>query len=165
MGDRLGTNVIVLSDTHLNELTPQLEELYEKYIKDADMVVHAGDVTSQVVLDYLSQKPLKAVAGNMDPFEIQENYPAKMEFQVESFRFGLIHGWGAPWDLANRVLREFENVQVIIFGHSHQPYCQYVGDVLLFNPGAINLKKKGSPIGSVGIIEVSSKIEAKIIRV
>jgi len=156
---------MVLSDTHLHELSPHLEELYERYLKDADLIVHAGDVVSQVVLDYLSQKPLKVVAGNMDPFEIKEAYPSKLTFQVGSFRFGLIHGWGAAWDLPNRVLREFTDVQVLIFGHSHEPYCEYKGEVLLFNPGAANLRKKGSLAGSIGVIEVSSKIEARIIKI
>lgn len=156
----------VISDTHLKKVTPELEELFQKYFHDVDILVHAGDSVSLAVLDYLSQRPLKAVSGNMDPFEIQQSLPHKLTFEVEGKRFGLIHGWGAPWDLPQRVLKEFSGVEVIIFGHSHVPYCSVEKGVLLFNPGSPGLtyRTKNGSKGNLGIIEIGEKINPKIIE-
>lgn len=157
----------VISDTHLRNITPEFQELFERYLSKVDLVVHAGDFTSQVVLDYLSERPFKAVAGNMDPYEIQSLLPQRLTFQVEAKRFGLIHGWGPPWDLAQRVKREFEGVDAVIFGHSHMPYCEFQDGILLFNPGTpwSQSRGKGDLKGTIGIIEVGKEIVGKILEV
>lgn len=156
----------VISDTHLNKVTFELEELFQKYFYDVDILVHAGDSVSLAVLDYLSQKPLKAVSGNMDPFEIQSSLPHKLTFEVAGKRFGLIHGWGAPWDLSQRVLKEFSGVEIIIFGHSHLPYCSVEKGVLLFNPGSpeLTFKSRNRSKGTLGIIEIGETIDPRIIE-
>ncbi len=154
----------VISDTHLRSVTQGLREVFERYFRDVDMIVHAGDVVSMSVLDYLSQKPLKAVCGNMDSMEIQDSFPEKLTFKAGDRLIGLIHGWGAPWDLPKRIKKEFEGVEAIIFGHSHLPYCAFEDRILLFNPGspAFGQGRKGEG-GTIGIIEIQKEMVGKIV--
>jgi predicted phosphodiesterase len=42
--------------------------------------------------------------------------------------------WGG---FQRQVLRAFQNVDAIIFGHFHRPFVAWQQDVLLFNPGAV----------------------------
>ena len=56
----------VISDTHLNGPNPSLERAIEKYFKDVDLILHAGDLTSMEVLHAFKGKKVIAVAGNND---------------------------------------------------------------------------------------------------
>ena len=48
----------VISDTHLKKVTQQLVDIYDRYLSGVDMIVHAGDLVSMDIVDFLSQKPL-----------------------------------------------------------------------------------------------------------
>ncbi|MEL7656848.1 MAG: metallophosphoesterase family protein, partial [Bacillota bacterium] len=62
----------------------------------------------------------------------------------------------------NRAIKCFENdyVDCIIFGHSHIPYCEFINNILLFNPGSPTDKRRNE-FFSFGIIELGDKITAK----
>jgi predicted phosphodiesterase len=57
-----------------------------------------------------------------------------------------------------------DNVNLIIFGHSHEPLNLKKGDCLYFNPGSPT-DKVFAPYNSFGIIEINDKIEARIIKI
>jgi putative phosphoesterase len=57
----------VLSDTHLNHVTNELKEIYDRYLSDTDLILHAGDIVSIEVVDFLSRNKFHGVHGNMDP--------------------------------------------------------------------------------------------------
>lgn len=154
----------VLSDTHVQSGSSAAMFLLEQlshHLADADLILHAGDI---VDLDFLSsfEQPLYAVRGNLDPSD--PSLPPKRVFEFSSWRFGLIHGWGAPAGLAQRVQHEFSAfpLDCIVFGHSHYPYNQRHGSTLLFNPGSAS-DRRSAPFHSVGIIEVGSALTGKII--
>jgi len=46
----------VLSDTHRGGVTKKFREIYDKYLSDKDLILHAGDVVSTEIVDFLSQK-------------------------------------------------------------------------------------------------------------
>ncbi|HDG97859.1 MAG TPA: metallophosphoesterase, partial [Desulfobacterales bacterium] len=96
----------VISDTHLRQVTKEFERLYEKYLADKDLIIHAGDIVCEDVIEFLSQKPLKAVCGNMDPFELRKKLLPKEIIDVEGFKLGVIHGWGPSAGLEERILNE-----------------------------------------------------------
>jgi len=43
----------VISDTHLKGVNAQLIRLYQDYFSDVDMIIHAGDIVSIEVVDFL----------------------------------------------------------------------------------------------------------------
>ncbi len=152
------TLVGVLSDTHIPVVAPRLpRDIIEIFKREGvSLILHAGDmVVPSVVEDLLEVAPVRAVAGNMDKPSVQDEWPLKDIVQVEDVKIGLIHGWGPPHDLASRVLDAFaqEDVDCVVFGHSHLPYKQREGDVLLFNPGTPT-DTRFSSSKSLGILEV-----------
>ncbi len=68
---------------------------------------------------------------------------------------GLIHGSGTLWGIAKRVRKQFSGVDIIIFGHSHEPYNHYIQEVLLVNPGQARK--------SFGLLTIDDGIRADIL--
>jgi len=152
----------IISDTHLRQPTPDLGELMSGPFKDVEMVVHAGDITELTVLETFSGKEVQAVCGNMDSPSVRRQLPTQRTLQVGKFKIGLIHGWGGPQGIEERIRREFDRVDCIIYGHTHAPSQAEREGILFFNPGAFG----GSFISrkkSVGLLELGEKILSQII--
>ncbi len=98
----------------------------------------------------------------MDPIEVQERLTAKSVIELGPYRIGLIHGWGAYAGLEDRIWAEFQNVDVIVYGHSHHAANHLRDDVLLFNPGTAT-GYSSSGIHSIGVLELDRTIRGKII--
>jgi uncharacterized protein len=154
----------VISDTHLHAVSSELIDIYDNYFSDVDMIFHAGDLVSLEIAEYLSQKPLYVVQGNMDSTDVRERFPKKEIIEIAGYRLGLIHGWGSPFGIERRVRGEFSDVHVIIYGHSHKPSNHKDNGVLFFNPGTATGFKISGP-NSIGIIEIEEEIKAMIIPI
>jgi putative phosphoesterase len=126
--------------------------------------LHAGDFVEPRVLESLKKlAPVRAVVGNMDHHDVVKLLPKKDLIKINNFKIGLIHGYGAPEGLEQRIRKEFqEKPDVIVFGHSHQPVNEVKDGILFFNPGSPT-DKVFSTSNSYGIIEINDKIQAKII--
>jgi putative phosphoesterase len=151
----------VISDTHLIDADEALCQVAQETFRSAELILHAGDLTRIGVLDAFSGKTCVAVRGNMDRGESARRLPRKQVVTVQGIRIGLIHGWGAPFGIADRVLREFSDVHAVVYGHSHKPDRRWKNGVLLFNPGAFSgtlLLKRNR---SVGILSVGDRLSAE----
>ncbi len=128
----------VISDTHKKEIDGTLEKICERYLKDVDIIVHAGDLISIKILEIWKDKKVYAVHGNMDDSDTKKSLPEKLVFSLENFRIGLVHGWGSPLGFPEKLLPIFENenINCLIYGHSHVPKKKIVGNILTLNPGA-----------------------------
>lgn len=160
--------IVVLSDTHIPERAKDLpEEIYAR-IKESDLLIHAGDITSLGFFKKLDRlnKDIKAVQGNMDEPALKDMLPEKQLIKIGAFCVGVTHGRGSPFGLMEAVEKEFqkEKPHLIIFGHSHKPFNGYRGKTLFFNPGSPT-DKIFSPVNSYGIITINDKIEAKIVNI
>jgi uncharacterized protein len=153
----------VLSDTHLTGITEDFKETIKRVFEGVDMVIHAGDITGISVFNYLANWELKAVRGNMDDFDLYNLLPEKRIENIMGKKIGIIHGKGPPNGIENVVLREFQNVDLIIFGHSHIPLEKTKAGVLLFNPGSY--RRNYSYRGTVGIIEITDNIALRHIEI
>ena len=152
----------VISDTHLTTVTREFEELCDLYLSDADFILHAGDVVSEEIVDYLDGNGFYGVQGNMDPPEVRERLPLSRVVNAGRFRLGLIHGWGSPGGLEDRVRSRFADVDAIVFGHSHRAVNVVREGVVYFNPGTAT-GYSSSGIHSIGILEVGESIRGRII--
>jgi len=143
----------------LGELVHRLEQIFV----DTDMVIHAGDIITQVVLDELAKfGRVEAVQGNMDRINLPSLSREKV-LELSGYRIGVIHGWGAPQGIRQRILERFENIDAVIYGHTHEPFNKTVDDVFFFNPGSPT-DNFFAPYKSVGIIEISGTILGEIIK-
>lgn len=153
----------ILSDTHLKEPRPEFKRLIEPHFKDADRIFHAGDFVDGSIAEYLSTgKELIAVSGNMDPVDIQRTFPKKRIIELLGFRIGLIHGGGPPFGIESRILKEFDEVDALVYGHTHMPANHPAKGVLFFNPGSPTRSYFDRP--TLGILHIGEKIEGEIIR-
>lgn len=157
------TTIGVLSDTHLRSISPEQRQTLEHHLANVDLILHAGDITSQLVLDTLPASTVLAVRGNSDDYVLSQTLPEQLVTEVDGFKIGLIHGWGPPDGLTGRVRTRFNHVDCIVFGHSHQPCNQVEDGVLFFNPGSFSRNRDYTGRGSLGIIMVDQRLEGRII--
>ncbi|GAC1678239.1 MAG: hypothetical protein NVS9B9_31330 [Ktedonobacteraceae bacterium] len=144
----------VIADTHIPESLPRLPKEISRIFQGVDLILHAGDITSEGVLDNLRCiAPVVAVRGNHDRLDL----PRSTVVEIGGKRIGLTHGNRPGWQelpsiISNEVfdgrpfwwggfqghaLRAFQDVDAIVFGHFHRPYVARQQNVLLFNPGGI----------------------------
>ncbi|MFC1938655.1 metallophosphoesterase family protein [Chloroflexota bacterium] len=147
----------VISDTHVRTFS-ELPVPILTVLAKVDIIVHAGDFTERAVLEGLrTLGEVKAVSGNMDSSELKEMLPRKELFVVNGRKIGLTHGSGAPWRIADRIRDCFQNVDIIIYGHSHQATNQFLRGSRLFNPGQAR--------DSFGLMEIGDEVKAEIVTV
>ena len=158
----------VISDTHIPDRADRIPAEIINAFRGVDMIVHAGDLAEVKVLEQLRSvcKDVRAVWGNMDPYEVRKQLQEKEVFEVSGRKIGLIHGYGAPLKLIELVGNIFkkDKVDIIIFGHAHCAINEEKDGVLYFNPGSPT-DKIYCPYNSYGIIEINDKIEAKVIKI
>ncbi len=144
----------VISDTHLHSGEELPRDIVTAF-SDVDLIIHTGDFTMLPVLGGLQKMgEVKAVRGNMDSAEIREVLPEKELLVINGKRIGIIHGSGPPWGIENRVREQFDQVDVILFGHTHQAKNEVIGGVLFFNPGQAK--------NSYGILQIDDEVAGQI---
>ena len=154
----------VLSDTHIPRTADRIPKRVCDDLAKVDLILHAGDLTEKEVLDRLNNiAPTRAVLGNMDDNELKNLLPRKAIIEAGKFRIGLIHGFGPPFGLMDRVRKEFGKVDAIVFGHSHSPVNEVRNGVLFFNPGSPT-DRIFARQSSYGILEINETIKGEIVR-
>jgi len=145
----------ILSDTHMNKPDAFLEEIASRHFSDVDLIIHAGDLVSIEVLDVFREmdKDVVAVCGNMDGNDIRQALPMTRTIEIEGMRIGIIHGWGAPNGIRQRIINSFRDVDSIIYGHTHECFCGYESGIHFFNPGS-PVDSRFTSRRSVGIIAI-----------
>lgn len=152
----------VVSDTHLRSPSAELRRIAEAHFRDVDFILHAGDLVELNVLDAFSPCRVEAVSGNMDSPAAKSSLPLKRIVNAGPFRIGLIHGWGGPAGIEQRVRSEFPDIDCLVYGHTHQPANHVVAGVLFFNPGSAT-EKTYSAQHTVGILHIAQTITGVII--
>ena len=155
----------VISDTHIPLVCERLPEKIKEHFKGVDMILHAGDMIDMSVIDALREiaPNVEAVRGNMDSLKIQQTLPEKKIISAGKYKIGLIHGWGAPQDIMERLEREFKDVDIIVFGHTHSPINIRQNNVLFFNPGSPTDTVHAKEL-TIGILELNGKPKGRIIK-
>lgn len=127
------------------------------------MILHAGDLADESVLIELEAlAPVKAVYGNVDSWPLRRTLPRLLQIPVGAFEIGLIHGDGPDRARTlDRAARAFPRAHCVVFGHSHQPMCEWRENQLLFNPGSPTDRRR-SPRCSYGFLYVGDQIEGEI---
>ena len=155
----------VISDTHIPSIMPALPPAVFEIFKGVDLILHAGDIVELSVLDELSAiAPVEAVAGNMDGSEVHSKLPPKKVIPIGGYSVGLIHGKYKIDVQKEMIMKEFERVDLIIYGHSHTPFWGKVGGVYFLNPGSPT-DKRYAPYNSVALLHVGDGLKAEIVRI
>ncbi|WP_303862949.1 metallophosphoesterase family protein [Alkalibaculum bacchi] len=155
----------VISDTHIPKKTKELPKFVLDTFQGIDSIIHAGDIMTIDVIYQLNEiAPVTAVAGNNDSVHLHEILGSKKILDIGNFRIGITHGHGQSGKTIDRVIKCFQEDEVncIIFGHSHMPLSQVYKDILLFNPGSPTDKRRNKNY-SFGILEIHESIHPHIV--
>ena len=120
----------LISDTH-GLLRPEVHEA----LAGAEIILHAGDVGGQEILDELALiAPIRAVFGNTDPPDFP-GLSAEIFLTVGGMSIHVSHGHelGSPNPAK---LAERYGADVLVYGHTHKQLVTEVGGRLVINPGA-----------------------------
>ena len=94
-----------------------------------DIVLHAGDVGGESVLDGLREiAPVYAVFGNNDAVLGNLGLSEHVDIECAGVRLHVVHEL--------RRAKPSPETQVVVFGHSHRQVVEWRNDVLYINPGA-----------------------------
>ena len=98
-------------------------------LEGADLIIHAGDMTSEADWDHLNTiAPIKAVLGNNDYYrDYGPGVPALNTFTYEGLSFAVAH---------YREELPVGTVDVAICGHTHRPKIVQLSKCLVINPGS-----------------------------
>jgi putative phosphoesterase len=127
----------LISDTH-GLLRPEAVEI----LRGSELILHAGDVGKPEILEELQQiAPVVAIRGNVDTASWCSALKDTALVEVESATFYLIHNI-ADLDLDPAAA----GIQVVLYGHSHQPTRYKKDGVLYINPGSAGPRRFNLPI-------------------
>jgi len=170
--NKMSVRIIVIGDTHILDFN-ELPQKMLNAILSVDWVIHVGDYTSNNVLDgliSLKGHQFIGVHGNADPLSIRNQVLEKEIIEVNGKKIGITHPavGGTYENTKKKVLRKFkdDNVDAIIYGHTHDPIIEDFNGIILINPGKGYLEKEyfGAPT-SFAILTVDDKIHAEIINI
>jgi putative phosphoesterase len=132
--------LVLTSDTHLPSRAPDLPAALWAAIDHADVVVHAGDWTSEELLDRLLERSARLVGvfGNNDYGALRERLPEVARVELGGVRFAVVHETGAKEGRERRADLAYPDTDVLVFGHSHIPW-----DTV--SPRGLRLLNPGSP--------------------
>lgn len=144
--------VAAVADTHGKT------ELIIKKLKllNPDHILFAGDYygDGQKIIKVLNV-PGTSVAGNCDTSNRMQQEEI---ISLMGYKIFLVHGhqFGVKRDLSRLNYRAQElGVDAVVFGHTHSPFCDKIGELWLINPGS-PVHSRFSGQGSFAIIEIDN---------
>jgi putative phosphoesterase len=135
-------------------------------LRVADLVLHAGDLSSLAFLDELRAlgPPVLAVRGNADEPALQDVLPAQRVVDVEGARIGMTHVPGPAAGREARLVSRFPGCDAVVYGHTHVAQAERVGDVWILNPGSPTERRRAS--GGHSMLELrmaAGRIEPELV--
>jgi putative phosphoesterase len=138
----------LISDTH-NYLDPRVPEIFQ----GVDHILHGGDVGLPLLIVELEQiAPVTAVTGNTDAgLSLRETEVVTLGDKKFLVHHIVTPGIGSP-RIAERLNAEAPDV--VVYGHTHEPFAQTQGRTLFINPGYAGKQRFDLP-RSVAIMELN----------
>ena len=145
----------VISDTH-----GRVPSGIPNAFKGVDLIIHAGDIGEQAVLDKLSKiAPVAAVRGNMDFGKWTRRLPETEVIEIGQIVLYVLH-------IANRLDADpvKTGFKAVISGHTHRPDVSEKNGVMFINPGSASYPKFGQPASAALILIKGDNLSVKHIR-
>ena len=147
--------VVVLSDTHSPRQWKGCPPALLPHLEAADVILHAGDVCTPDVLDWLAAfAPVHVVLGNNDVPEVAGwGAPETLEVDLAGVRIGMVHDSGQRQGRAARLRRRFPDADLVVFGHSHIPLDETADGLRILNPGSPTDRRR-QPAGTFALLDL-----------
>ncbi|WP_319804163.1 metallophosphoesterase family protein [Nocardioides dongkuii] len=131
--------MVIMADTHLPKRARDLPPQLWAAVESADVVLHAGDWVDVSLLDVLEARSTRLVAcwGNNDGRALRDRLPEVARVELGGVRFAVVHETGDAKGREARCSAAYDDVDVLVFGHSHIPWDTVTATGLrLLNPGS-----------------------------
>lgn len=124
----------IVSDTH-DRVLPALHVA----LAGVDEILHAGDIASvEALAEIETIAPVIAVAGNMDDSALAHRLPAETLLERDGVRIALVHGHRVGHASVDDLVDRYDGsraVDLVVWGHIHEPVSEERAGVRYFNPG------------------------------
>lgn len=140
--------IVVLSDSHGDLVSCKLALSLHS---DADIVVHLGDTDedAEEIAEDMKNKKFIAVKGNA--WAPYSRFPECLTEIICERKIFFTHGhlFRVKYSIENLLATgKKQGAEIILFGHTHVPYYEFIDGIHVLNPGSI---KKGS----MGIVDIT----------
>lgn len=143
--------IAVVSDTHNNRSSIKI---LKNRISSADILLFLGDGENdlkEITEDF--NGVVYAVSGNCD---MSNKNPEERLIEIEGKKILMCHGhrYNVKYNYNNIYYKGREvGADIVLFGHSHLPIIEELGDMILMNPGSAS-HGYGSVSKTLGYIEL-----------
>jgi putative phosphoesterase len=147
--------IAIIADTHLPRAGRRMPELCLAQLQGAELILHAGDVSTEAALEDLSAlgPPVVAVHGNVDEAALVRRLPGELEVEIDRVRVAMTHDTGAARGRLARLRARFPRAHAVVFGHSHIPLHVAEEGFQIFNPGSPTDRRR-QPQRTMGLARV-----------
>jgi hypothetical protein len=148
--------IVAISDTHAPRRWKSCPPRVAEYLRQADLILHAGDVCTASALDELAQyAPVRAVLGNNDGPDVAAwGAPETLDLDLAGLKVSMIHDSGPSAGRLRRMRRRFPEAGLVVFGHSHIPLDESADGLRILNPGSPTDRRR-QPHGTIGLLTVA----------
>ncbi len=149
--------VAAISDTHLPRGARRLPEACVERLRAADLILHAGDLSTLEVLEELRAlgPPVHAVYGNADGPAVRELLPKELIVEAGGARIGMAHVPGPAAGHEERLVRRFPGCDAVVYGHTHLPEVERHDGVWILNPGSPTERRR-APAHTMLVLEIDA---------
>lgn len=147
---------LIVSDTHQVHLN-LLEVLEKNYPLDG--VIHLGDAEGyeDQIENWAGDCVFYAVRGNNDT---HLHLPLEQEIMIGGKKVWMTHGhryhvYAGIEKLKKRAMEL--GVDVVLFGHTHEPFFQVSDNITFFNPGSISRPRQHKRVPTYGLLEIDEQ--------
>jgi hypothetical protein len=129
--------LVAVSDTHGSE-GHRLRGRTLAAVREADVVVHAGDFTETPVLDAFEDEAarLHGVVGNNDDAGIRDRLPESRTLTFAGLTVAVTHGDVHGGSTRLSLFGRERDADLVVSGHSHRPGIESTSHAVLLNPGS-----------------------------
>lgn len=156
--------LVVLSDTHATSDT-ELTGAAATAVDDADLVLHAGDFMTEAVLDSFRDvaDEFRGVHGNNDDPGVTQRLPETTTFEYRGVQIAATHR-SRSGTTGLTMLGRQQNVDLVVFGHSHRPTVEETDELTLLNPGS-HAQPRGARQSFAVLEPTESGLEGRLVTV
>jgi putative phosphoesterase len=136
-------------------------------LRTADLILHAGDLSSLAFYEELRGlgPPVRAVHGNADEPALRTLLPAELVVEAGGARIGMTHDAGPPLGREERLVRRFPGCAAIVYGHTHLPQVERVGEVWILNPGSPTERRRAAARTMLVLEVAAGEIAPRLVEV